>query len=420
MSAGTAIPPASAADASDTGGGPFTFRVVITMVIVGVFSFAAFVVLSAFADDLRVPTDGGTHALSKSAVGYAGLVDLMERRGAPVVVQRGPVRDTEGLRIVTPLRSVNAADEFPLIQGEHTLVILPKWVASPNPLALGWVSKLGVMSEERVAAAAPAWAGQLTVSRAEGAGPARILPRDPEWNRAGPLRLGEIESFQTISGKSITPILAAPDGGIVLGFIAGTGTYILSDPDLMNTHGIGDPDTAWAAVQILDNLAGRGRPMIFDVAIHGFARSRNILKLAFEPPFLPAVICAALAAGLMGWRGAVRFGPARKAGRVHALGKRALIDNSAGLITMTRREAHMSGSYAEMTRAAVARAIGGRGRMSAQEQAEMLDRMSAAGHLPTTYSQLAEKAEAATDRASLLEAARALFAWRGEITGERS
>ena len=41
-----------------------------------------------------------------------------------------------------------------------------------------------------------------------------------------------------------------------------------------------------------------------------------------------------------------------------AFGKRALADNSAGLIRLARREPRMAPRYLDLTRAAVARALG--------------------------------------------------------------
>ena len=70
----------------------FSPVVALWLVIVGVFSFSAFFVLQAYAPDLRGGDDGGAHALSKSAVGYAGLVALLKARGEPVVISRGLVR----------------------------------------------------------------------------------------------------------------------------------------------------------------------------------------------------------------------------------------------------------------------------------------------------------------------------------------
>src|SRR5690606_32511523 len=83
--------------------GAFTRRAVITMVVLGALSFCAFIVLSAYAPDLRSGSDGRSHALSKSAVGFAGAAALLRARELPVVIRRGRDREgNDGLLVVTP------------------------------------------------------------------------------------------------------------------------------------------------------------------------------------------------------------------------------------------------------------------------------------------------------------------------------
>ena len=45
------------------------------MVLVGVFSFCALLVLFTYASALEGGDNGGGHALSKSAIGFAGLAE---------------------------------------------------------------------------------------------------------------------------------------------------------------------------------------------------------------------------------------------------------------------------------------------------------------------------------------------------------
>ena len=76
MSAAAGVPH----DGAPSAGGAFSRAVVLALIVVGALSFAAFVVLSAYAPDLRSGSDGRGHALSRSAVGYAALVALLETR----------------------------------------------------------------------------------------------------------------------------------------------------------------------------------------------------------------------------------------------------------------------------------------------------------------------------------------------------
>src|SRR5690348_18335337 len=64
--------------------GAFSPAIVIGLVLVGVFSFAAFILLSAFEPELASGSNGGAQALSQSAVGYAGAVRLLNAAGEHV------------------------------------------------------------------------------------------------------------------------------------------------------------------------------------------------------------------------------------------------------------------------------------------------------------------------------------------------
>jgi hypothetical protein len=83
-------------------------------------------------------------------------------------------------------------------------------------------------------------------------------------------------------------------------------------------------------------------PIIFDATLHGFTRSENLLQMMFDIPFLGVTLVALAAALLLGWAASIRFGPPARETRAIALGKQALADNSAGLVSMARRETRMA------------------------------------------------------------------------------
>src|SRR5262249_25116569 len=147
----------------------------------------------------------------------------------------------------------------------------------------------------------------------------------------------------------------------VLAQLNGTQTYVLADPDLMNTHGLHDLATARAANDIIQSLRRGLSPVIFDVTLAGYRSAPNLLRPAFQPPLVGATLCAFLAALLMAVHAATRFGEPLEGGRVFALGKQALADNSAALIAMAKREHHIVVRYAAAVRSRVARAIGASG-----------------------------------------------------------
>ena len=54
---------------------------IIGLILIGLFSFSALIGLTGYADELRSKNNGQAHALSNSAIGFAGLRTLLEESG---------------------------------------------------------------------------------------------------------------------------------------------------------------------------------------------------------------------------------------------------------------------------------------------------------------------------------------------------
>jgi len=398
------------------GEGAFSARTVIALLVAGVFAFSALMVLSAYAPDLRGDSDGGGHALSRSAIGFAGMTRLLKAIGDPVVVSRDPHArtSTTSLLILTPGVEADSGDLYDMTTAGPTLVVLPKWAAIPDPANPGWVQKARAVPAEMVAKRLQTRFGGLKIVRDVGAAPAQLtgLP-------GGPLTTGAIDQLQTLSGgDGLFPLVQDARGRTLLAGTKDSRAFVLSDPDLMNTQGIKDLATARVAVSLVYALRKGDGPIVFDVTLNGFKRSRNLLKLAFEPPFLGATLCLAAAALLMALAALTRFGAPRRAGRAIALGKQALADNSAALIRLARREPKMAPRYLDLTRAMVSKALGA-GRLNEAELNTLLDRQAERAGVRLRLADLTTEAGAVKDRAGLMRLARNLYQWRTEMISER-
>jgi hypothetical protein len=406
VSEAAAQPPADA--------GVFAARTVIALLVAGVFAFSAFMVLSAYAPDLRGADDGQGHALSRSAIGFAGVVQLLKDMGQPVVVSRDAKAQTAStsLYVLTPTAFPAKDDLNALTRGGPTLIVMPKWETIPSRSTQGWVDTLGPLPLPQVVDVLSQRFTGVKMVRDNGKASARIsgLP-------GGELTTGPIDRLQTFVDDPDIVLRDAQGRGILTKSHTEP-VYILSDPDLLNTQGIKTLATARAGVAILDSLRKGDGPILFDVTLDGLGRSRSLLKLAFEPPFLGATICLGAAALLLALQALSRFGAPRREGRAIALGKQALADNSAALIRLARREPHMAARYLELTRARVARALGA-GRLGEAELTALLDRQAARAGASHRLADLATQAEAVRDRAGLIRLARDLTQWKTEMTGER-
>ena len=397
----------------------FSPKTMIIVVLVGVFAFSAFVVLSAYAPDLRSGANGGAHALSRSAIGYAGVVELLKDMDRPVLVSRGrppPTRGGSGVLVLTPGFQTGEHDIDAIHFDGVKLVVLPKWIAAPSPVSPDWVQKAGAMPTELIADSLGKGAWKATLQRRTGVARPVLKAGEGAGFPAGEiLAPGPIDQLQTLSGKGWDPIVTDEQGRAVLALSRQGSVVVLSDPDLLNTQGIADLATARTGVEILDRLRARG-PVVFDVTLNGLAHGRSLLKLAFEPPLLGATLCLLAAAIMMGLHAFARFGPAERPATVVALGKRALADNSAALVRMARREPRMAPAYAALTREIAARAVGAPRDLDEAQLDALLDRLGTAHGLEFRFSTLAAEAAAAKTNAELMSVARRLYQWRGEMT----
>lgn len=402
----------------------FSPVVVLWLILIGVFSFGAWMALSAYAPDLRRSNDPGQHALSRSAVGYQGLRTLLTARGDTVLVSRNQGRRPHGLLILTPPPGVDAKVMDAIAFEAPELVILPKWGVAPDPFHPGWVSRTGddLMPLEMVGSAAQgSLLANLTVTRRTSQVPTPVTLRSVSDLLPGDTTypIGPTESLQTLSGEGWTPVLVDEAGRAVLVKAQDKDLYVLADPDLMNTHGLANLDTANTAVAALDAMRPDHEAVVQDVTLNGFTRARSVLKLAFEPPFLGLTLAALGVALLMALHAAARFGPARTGKRALALGAKALADNSAGLIRLAKREPDMAPAYAAQVRASVARILGCPRNLPGEELDALLDQLGRSRGVSETSSGLTAQARQVSTRADLMRLSDSLNQWKMEMTRDR-
>ena len=369
---------------------PFGPRAVLALVGIGALAFVA--LLYALGSGLTGGSgnDGGGHALSRSLTGYAALAELIERSGREVSVAREErLLRAPGLLVLTPPHEADGDQLAALIEARRTigptLLVLPKWTTSrvmPGTGAeakSGWVLLGGTYS--------PGWIGdvaggtKLTVAR--NGKTATSLDETSEIPLADPAQVQALTEAQA-DDDSVTLLgLIEDDAGRKLAaYINDDGTYpalddwsgwgspdepdeslfplvIVAEPDLLDNYGLAKRETALAALRLVRATAGdRNAAVLFDVTLNGLGRTRNLLTLAFTPPFLAATLALLMAAFVAGWRAFNRFGPPRVAGRAIAYGKTALVENSAGLIRRAGRLRLLGAPYAALVAARLVRLLG--------------------------------------------------------------
>lgn len=399
-------------------GGAFSPLVLIVVVVVGITSFAGLGLLSAYAPELKSGNDGGPHALSRSAIGYAGLPKLLRATHAPVILSRGPLGENafDSLLVLTPSAGTRPTQIADIHHDGPMLIVLPKWRTVPHPEHAGWVSTIGPVSPDEALSMLPVEMRRGT-TLTETAGPIDLALRRPNGAAFG--ATVRIESARRISGAQWIPVLIDASGVPVLVINRHRRVYVLADPDLLNTQSLRTLSGARTAMAVLDIVRPPGAPVAFDLTLHGFQRTRNLGRLMLDPPLVGMTLVLIALAGFAGLQALARFGPARPPARAVALGKRALADNTAGLVRMARREHHMATPYAAMISASVARAIGAPRDLDDQQLDAFLDRVGTNLGATQTYSALAKAARAARSPGDLMQVARDLYRWKQELTRAR-
>jgi hypothetical protein len=418
---------------------PFSPLAVLAVLAVGAAAFLLLLYAIGAGWDGSDDRDGGAHAASNGLTGFAGLVRLLEDQGHDVSLSRSEAQlDEESLLVLTPRVFADGEGISEIIERRRytgpTLLILPKWLAMPTARIPsveapdGWVILSG--------AEPPEWIehieglDEVKVEIAErklwkGMGLAGALP-DSE----SALAL-DSASLSTPDRTSVLPLVTDENGDVLAGYLNDRGAYALLDdaagyspgdevdedlwpvvvvaePDLMNNYGLARRDRAQLALKIVEaTLDDYELPIVFDLTLPGLGQTRNLLTLAFRPPFLAATLCLLLAALVIAWRALRRFGPPVAEAPALAMGKRQLARNGAGLIERAKRLHLLGPPYAALVAARIASALAIREADPAAREAA-IDRALAARGIAGDFPERAEALRRARHRGELLRAAGAL------------
>ncbi len=413
----------------------FNPRTVLGLLLFGAAAFLAMLWFIGHGDTGPGSDNGEAHAASHGLTGYSALAEILEKQGYAVSRSRSRGHlDDEALLVLTPSLWSDADDLAEIIEDRRyagpTLVILPKWFAMRYPPTAkgakkGWV--------RLVAPSVPRFAGDLKDGIAMTPDLGKLAGAAPDWEGLG--MSGSLPDRSQVLGLEGGPwvsLVRDSKGRDLVAYADDQGCYpVLDDaagfdppdgaecdgdkwnvivafePDLFNNYGMADRQRALLAARVIE-LAREGQdiPVVFDLTLAGLGGQRNLLTLAFAPPFLAATLCLLLALAVVGWRAFGRFGPPVAEARTIAFGKTQLAANSAGFVRRSGRVHLLSAPYAAMVGRRLAAALGLRSADPHAIDAALARRMP--GEPP--YSALATQLEAARGPSETLRAAHALHA----------
>jgi hypothetical protein len=193
---------------------------------------------------------------------------------------------------------------------------------------------------------------------------------------------------------------------------------LVFEPDLLDNWGLANRDTGLIARDlVLAAAGGHGESVTFDLTLNGLGATRNLLTLAFEPPFLAATLCLAMALFAAGWRSFNRFGPPRQPARDIPLGKTVLVRNTAGLIRRAGRVRLIGGPYVDAVRGRLVLALGlPRGRTAGETDAAIDQLQTRLESADPKFSDIAAQLRAAHRAADVVRHAAALQRLEKDLT----
>jgi hypothetical protein len=399
----------------------FSPRLLLTFVALAAGLFALSIYLVAFGvRGERSATGPSTY--SRSAIGYAGLAELLRRLGITVVQDReqnaGAIRPTD-LVVVTEPPVSSAAEETRLVPvtARQAIVVLPKWQGFPDSKHSGWIGEAVLKPAETAD-----WVVSLTGAR----GRTVRVPRPQAWsvNALGAAPQAG-QQVQLLTGSDLTPVVAAPEG-ILVGdrVVGGQQIRIVADPDVLSNHGIVHEANARFARALVMGLSGpRGRA-IFDETVHGFrAPGLNPLRLPFEAPFHVVTALTLGSIALMLWASAARFGRPLTAPPILQPGKQMLIRNASRLIALGGRGEPIVAAYVEATIRDVGHRLHAPARLDAAGLVAWLDRTARARGVESDLNELVRRTEALrigarADARMLVRVAADAHRWKQEMLNE--
>ena len=392
---------------------PFSALTSAILIGVGLLAFVAIFALLAWAPDLASKNRAGTHPYSTSAIGYGGLVSLLEADGQTVTISRltSSLEYSEDLLILTfPRYGLNRAPEVDLSYvSEPALYVLPKWTGFPDREKPSWQKDTDLIDKSSVEYIAKEFDTDVRVWRLRN--PGRV--RTPFGTQTPSFE----NEMQVLESDSLEAVIRMP-GGTLVAKLPGREIYILSDPDLLNTFGLARRDNARMALGLLDYLKQYPEQSVtLDATFHGFERSESLLRAIFDVPFLGATLVAFATILLIGWSAFIRFGPPTRETRAIIFGKNALAESSAGLISMARREGQMAPNYAQTVERDLSKQLGLPASTTDTEIARTADRIAKQKGLASNWTDQKRQLEhAASGRNDLRDKALALWRWRKEMS----
>ena len=393
---------------------------ILAALIAGVTAiFALSVVLMSRDSGGRAVVDPSTYATS--AIGHAGVYEMLSRLGYPldrsrVGAQRSPGEGGVLVMAEPELAHFGSDMVLTLERTPTVLLVLPKRAGEPDPARGGWIRRVETLPLRYVDSVLKLVVSKGQVQRLE-------PPKAFAVNRLGVMPTFD-STAQLMRSDDLTPVVADGEDMLIGEFNDdGRVVWVLSDPDIIENHGLERGQNAafvLAALERLRDPSEKGR-IVFDEAIHGIAGPpSNPFRYLFEFPFVIITGLVLLAIGLLLWATTSRFGAARPAPPAFDHGKGRLIANTASLLERAGHHGFVMHRYVRMVLRDTGRALHAPPQLDDASLAGWLDRAGKARGLHETSAGIIQRSDdglagGRSKLAGLFQAARDIHHWKDKI-----
>lgn len=395
----------------------FSARTLTALIAIASIGLFGMVIMRMFGDDLVPQQSAGANAYSYSAIGHRAAVEVLRRSGHNVIVSRHDSGGKAGfggiLILAEPHPSALTADfHQSFASARNVLLVLPKWHGRTDPTRRNWLKSVAPRPEGYVDIVITEITRQPKTSlvRRQSAGTFNVNP-----TAIAP----DLGNRQLIQGDRLVPVIAGPDGALLARIRVGRqNVWVLSDPDIMNNHGLGRGNNATLLAEILRQINPAASALVFDETIHGFGRQPSLWYAVLEFPFIVVTFSGIVATAFFLWAAIGRFGAPLPQPPV-ALGKAGLIANTANLLRAGGHAAHVLDRYAEATIRDVAERLHCPHGPGSAARLQWLDQVGDARGVSRGIASINSRVAAASrdnrGMAAIAATARQLYRWKQEI-----
>jgi hypothetical protein len=388
--------------------GLFHRKRIIIMIVIAIIGIVISTLANVFSEDRKTSAPDATIA-SESALGHKAFVSMIQRLDMGSDISFNPLEALMGGVSMPIFLEPNPAEIAPVdfsqrFKGDAVFIVLPKWAAIADAKRPRWITQAQPMQRAAVQEMARAIASDIIITRNNS-----VVPFVSTRFKVSPV----LTRPQLMQSAKITPLISSSNG-ILFGQVkrGKTMVYVLSDPDLLNNHGLDNGQNSILAVRMLDLARGKAS-VSFDSTVQKFSGSISLWRQLFLPPLLGLlVLTLAAIAGLI-WHVLVRLSPPQIFESGLAAGKQGLIDNSAALFDSGEHDVFLKTRYLEAAISDITVVLPMIGRNPLAQRSTLLDDIGVRRGVSEHFSDLWNMAHAAD--ISLERAAKRIDIWKQEI-----